>query len=170
MATRTCYGQAFIQGDKLVQETVTFTDTGNVYNGINVIIEDIWEDLLADSHQYKLSGKKYFYWEYTQTNDEDVDITIKFEAPVPKPRLFDPTGLLKEIDPSSYQGEYPKYWIEKINESRKNYENKIAIQKKEIIFAENKTVNFDDGSIVDNPGYTVVNNDLGYIESLISIF
>ena len=170
MATRTCYGQAFIQGDQLVQETITFTDTGEAYNGINVIIEDIWEDLLADSHQYKKSGKKYFYWEYTQTNDEDTDITIKFEAPVPKPRLFDSTGLLEEIDPTPYQGEYPKYWIEKINESRKNYENKIAIQKKEIIFAENKTVNFDDGSIVDNPGYKVVNNDLGYIENLISIF
>ena len=170
MATRTCYGQAYIVGKQLVQDTITFSESGVAYNGTNVIIEDIWEDLLADSHQYKKSGKKYFYWEYTQTNDEDMDITIKYECPAPKATLFDPSGLEPELDPEKYSGEYPKYWIEKINESRKNYEDSIAIQKKEIVFADNKTINFDDGSVVDNPKYSVKNNDLGIIDSLLSIF
>ena len=165
MATRTCYGQAYILEDQLVQETITFTDSGDSFNGTNVIIENIWEDLLANSHQYKKSGKKYFYWEYTQTNDEDNDITVKFEAPKPKSGLF---GENPSVD--DYDGEYPKYQVAKIIESIENYENKIAIQKKEIIFADNKTVNFQDGSIVDNEGYTVINSDLGDIESLLSMF
>ena len=65
----------------LFKDTVTFSEGGQVYNGTNVVIEDIWEDLMADSHQYKKSGKKYFYWEVSITNDEDELITIKFECP-----------------------------------------------------------------------------------------
>jgi hypothetical protein len=169
MADRICYGQAYILGNQLIQDTITFTEDGHAYNGTNIIIEDIWEDLLADSHQYKKSGKKYFYWEYTQTNDEDQDILIKYEAPSPKPGLFDPSGL-EELNPDDYNGEYPKYWIEKINEAKKNYEDKTAIQKKEIVFADNKTVNFDNGAIVNNSKYTVKNNDLGFIENLLAMF
>ena len=72
MATRTCYGQAYILEDQLVQETITFTDSGDSFNGTNVIIENIWEDLLANSHQYKKSGKKYFYWEYRSKIVQDL--------------------------------------------------------------------------------------------------
>jgi hypothetical protein len=169
MADRICYGQAYILGNQLIQDTITFTEDGHAYNGTNIIIEDIWEDLLADSHQYKKSGKKYFYWEYTQTSDDDLDITIKFECPNPKPRLFDTTGM-KDLNPDDWTGEYPKYWVGKFIEAKENYEDKIAIQKKEIVFADNKTVNFDDGSIVENEKYTVKNNDLGFIESLLSMF
>ena len=103
------------------------------------------------------------------TNDEGDDITIKYEAPAPKPRLFDSTGVA-ELNPDDWAGEYPKYWVQQIIDARKNYEDSMAIQKKEIVFAENKTINFEDGSIVDNPKYTVKNNDLADIESLLSLF
>ena len=76
MADKVCYGQPYILKDQLIQDTVTFSEGGQVYNGTNVVIEDIWEDLMADSHQYKKSGKKYFYWEVSITNDEDELITI----------------------------------------------------------------------------------------------
>ena len=104
------------------------------------------------------------------TNDEDELITIKFECPNPKPGLFDSTGLVEELNPDDYAGEYPKYWAQKINEAKQNYEDKMAIQKKEIVFAENTTVNYEDGSIVVNEKYSVKNNDLGFIEKLLSIF
>ena len=57
MADKVCYGQPYILKDQLIQDTVTFSEGGQVYNGTNVVIEDIWEDLMADSHQYKQSGK-----------------------------------------------------------------------------------------------------------------
>jgi len=170
MADKVCYGQPYILKDQLIQDTVTFSEGGQVYNGTNVVIENIWEDLMADSHQYKKSGKKYFYWEVSVTNDEDELITIKFECPNPIPGLFDSTGLVEELNPDDYAGEYPKYWAEKINEAKQNYEDKMAIQKKEIVFAENTTVNYEDGSIVVNEKYSVKNNDLGFIEKLLSIF
>ena len=160
-----CYGQAYIIDDQLIQDTITFTETGQSFNGTNVIIENIWEDLLASSHQYKKSGKKYFYWEYTQTNDEGQDIFIKYEAPTPKENLFG-----EDLNPNDWEGEYPKYWVSKIVESIKNYEDKAAIQKKEIIFADNKTVNFETGEPQNNSGYTVKNTDTGFIESLLSLF
>ena len=170
MADRICYGQAFILKNSLIQDIVKFTDTGGAYNGTNVIIEDIWEDLMSGSHQYQRAGKKYFYWEYTMTNDEGENILIKFECPNPKPGLFDSTGMEEELNPDDYEGEYPKYWAEKINEARKNYEDKMAIQKKEIVFAENTTVNYEDGSIVVNEKYTVKNDNLGFVEKLLSLF
>ena len=154
MADKVCYGQPYILKDQLIQDTVTFSDGGQVYNGTN----------------YKKSGKKYFYWEVSITNDEDELITIKFECPNPKPGLFDSTGLVEELNPDDYAGEYPKYWDQKINEAKQNYEDKMAIQKKEIVFAENTTVNYEDGSIVVNEKYSVKNNDLGFIEKLLSIF
>ncbi len=167
MANRICYGQAYIVENSLVQDTVTFNETGDSFNGTNTIISDIWEDLLAETHQYKKSGKKYFYWEYTQTNDEGDDIKIKFEAPMPKENLFDDeSGDLRE----DLTGEYPKYWIERIKKSRENYENKAAIQKKEVVFADNKTVNFETGEVQNNESYTVKNNDTGFIENLLSLF
>lgn len=171
MADKVCYGQPYIVKDQLIQDTVTFTEGGESYNGTNVIIENIWEDLMAGSHQYKKSGKKYFYWEVTWTNDEGEDIFVKYECPNPTPGLFDSTGLKEELDPEEYEeGSYPRYWAEKINKAKKNYEEKAAIQKKEIIFAENKTVDYQNGSIVTNEKYSVKNSDLGFIENLLSIF
>ena len=37
MAQKICYGQAYILKDQLIQDTITFTDEGEVYNGTNVI-------------------------------------------------------------------------------------------------------------------------------------
>ena len=184
-----CLGQAYILQDQLVQDTITFITTGEgvnvkteVVEGRDVIIEDIWEDLNAEdeTHQYKKSGTKYFYWEYTQTNDEGNDIPMKFEAPQPKLTFFetDDIKVLKDnYDNGDYdQKEYPKYWAEKIIEANDNYNERYAIQKKEIVFAETKGPNYaydkDDPesgeSTLVHEKFTVKNNDLGMIDSILS--
>ena len=42
--SKTVYGQAYLQDDSLVQETITFTEgQSDCTNGINVIVQDIWQ-------------------------------------------------------------------------------------------------------------------------------
>ena len=168
MATKKVYGQAWIQNNKsLVQDIITFNDNGIQTDSTEVIIEDIWEDLKdnTSSHKYKFNGKKYFFWEYTMTSDEGEDIKIKFEAPRPKPGLFP-----EPYDPEDYSEPYAKYWVGKLKESTENYEDKIAIQKKEVIFPTHTVTNFETGEpeIVDE--IIVKNTDLSDISSLLSLF
>ena len=57
--SKTVYGQAYIYNDSLIQETITFTEgQSDCINGINVIVENIWTDLMSASGQYRFNGAK----------------------------------------------------------------------------------------------------------------
>lgn len=166
--SKTVYGQAFIQDDKLVQETITFTEgQSDCVSGINVIIPNIWDDLMSVSGQYKYNDSKtYFYWSYTMTsvNDDDITVSVNYTCPQPKDDLLDP-----DMSDDGVSGEWAKYWLKKIKDANKNAENSLAIQRKEVTFPGTSYVK-QDGEIEVIDDYVFRNNDLGDITNLLRLF
>lgn len=166
--SKTVYGQAFIQDDSLVQETITFTEgQSDCTNGINTIIPNIWTDLMSASGEYKFNDRKnYFYWEYDMTSLEDDDITVKvnFNCPQPKEGLLTP-----DMEDSEVEGEWAKYWLEKIKTATENAENSLAIQRKEVTFPGTSYIK-QDGEVETIDDYVFRNNDLGDITNLLRLF
>ncbi len=167
--SKTIKGQAWINGDALVQEQVLIVPGSLVGSVTNVVslIPNIWEDLLSANGTYKYNSKKdYFFWEIQQTSmEDDTDITIRFECPRPKEGLFE-----EPYDPESVEGEYAKYWVGKFKIASENYEEKIAIQKKEIVFPGTSYYDVSKEEMVTTEETRVKNNDLGDIENLLSLF
>lgn len=189
MEGKTIKGQPYILGDSLVQDQTKITSKGKAIDiPAAVIIEDIWENLKNNtpytydngSKSYKTNSKKdYFYWEVKQTSIEsdDIEVTINFECPKPKEGLYDDL-LANDTDPSdnsvTSKGDYTAYWYNKIYTARKNYQNEMTIQKKEVTFepvtmTDYSTENFGEVREVV-PGYTIKNDDLGDISNLLSLF
>lgn len=156
-------GNVWIQGNSLVQEQLLILPKKDIITNVVTLIEDIWKDLTTEG-TYKYNQKKtYFYWEYQETSHEDdmVEITSKFECPRPK------EGLFKEpYDPESVTGEYAKHWVGILKNAQENYENKIAIQKKEVTFKGSSYVGLD-GNVVKVNDIQVKNNDIGDITNLL---
>lgn len=164
--SKTIKGNAWINKDTLYQEQILVIPGKDCITNVVVLIENIWDDLLSDSGTYKTNGKGYFYWEYemTDTENDDIDVTIKLECPRPK------EGILKEpYNPDSETGKYAKYWAGKYKTAQENYEDKAAIQRKEITFQGSNYVN-QNGEIVEVEEQKVKNNDIGDITNLLSLF
>ena len=166
--SKTVYGQAFIQDNKLVQETITFTEgQSDCISGINVIIPDIWDDLMSASGQYKYNDSKtYFYWSYTMTSvdNDDITVNVNYTCPQPKDGLLNP-----DMNDNSVNGEWAKYWLKKIKDANKNAENSLAIQRKEVTFPGTSYVK-QDGEVEVIDDYVFRNNDLGDITNLLRLF
>lgn len=163
--TRTIKGQAWIQENKLVQEQILLMPNKPDSSNVIALIEDIWEDLKGVG-TYKTNGKGYFYWEYTMTDTEDdsVEVTVKFECPKPKEGLFS-----EPYDPDKQTGEYSKYWVNRLRVAKENYEYKATIQKKEVIFPGTEYVN-SNGELVKVEATKFTNNDIGDITNLLNMF
>ena len=92
--TKTIYGQAWVQGDSLVQEQLLVSSDPKIPVTENVIslIDNIWDNLTTDkessTYGYKTNGKKYFYWEVEVTSLEDETVKVKIEAPVPTREVY----------------------------------------------------------------------------------
>ena len=166
MDSKIIKGQAWIQGDSLVQEQILIVPNSAATRNVVVLIDNIWEDLTSDEGTYKYNGKNYFYWEYkmTDTEDDDSEITIKFECPRPKSGLF-----TEPYDPEKVNGKYSKYWVSKLEQATNNFEYKAAIQKKEIVFPGTSYVN-QEGELVKVEETRICNNDLGDISNLLGFF
>jgi hypothetical protein len=168
-STKTIKGQAWIEGNKLVQEQILLTSThANTLNTV-VLIDDIWADLTSASGTYKVSpnNSRYFYWEYqmTDTEDDEHEVTVKFECPKPKEGLF-----TEPYDPNSVEGDYAIYWVTKMKEAVENYEYKAAVQKKEIIFPGTSYMSPDTNTIEQVQEIKVKNSDISDISNLLSLF
>lgn len=186
--TKVIKGQAWIKvltddnkkeiKSSLVQEEITFYLDGRIETTTVTLIDDIWDDLTEEGGSYKSNAKKdYFYWEYQMTSidDDATTVTIKYDCPRPKEGLFgmyvDEDGnYVPLIDPSEAKGDYAKYWVNKLQESTKNYEYKMAIQKKEIIFPETEYFDPNTGEQKTVDEIKVVNTDLGDITNLLNLF
>ena len=190
MAEKIIKGQPYILGNSLVQDQTKISGNGRAKDiPAAVIIENIWNNLKdntpytyeGNSASYKTNSKKdYFYWEVKQTSIEsdDINVTINFECPKPKEGLYDDL-LENDTDPDSQEvlnmGDYTAYWYKKVYTARKNYENEMAIQKKEITFSDYTTTDYTDkngtfGEQINKPGYTIKNDDLGDISNLLALF
>lgn len=152
----------------LVQDQFLVVPSQAVAKNTIELVGNLVNDLKSEG-TYKWNGKKYFYWEYqmTDTTDDDVVTTEKFECP--PPRYFG-DNFFKDTDTiDTVQGDYSKYWIQKIETARENFEYKEAIQKKEIIFPKTQYVN-SNGELVKVDEIRVANTDLGDITNLLGLF
>lgn len=163
--SRIVKGQAWIQGDKLVQEQILITPGSVSLTNVVALIENIWEDLIGTG-TYKTNGRGYFYWEYkmTDTEDDNVEMVVKFECPKPKEGLFQ-----EPYDPSKCSGEYSKYWVGRLKTAVDNFELKSTVQRKEVIFPGTTYVD-SKGDVVELEDTKFSNNDLGDITNLLNIF
>ena len=163
--SRIVKGQAWIQGDKLVQEQILITPGSVSSTNVVALIENIWEDLIG-AGPYKTNGRGYFYWEYkmTDTEDDNVEMVVKFECPKPKEGLFQ-----EPYDPSKCSGEYSKYWVGRLKTAVDNFELKSTVQRKEVIFPGTTYVD-SKGDVVELEDTKFSNNDLGDITNLLNIF
>lgn len=191
-------GEAWILGDKLVQDQTVFSDSDASINGettVVTLIENIWDDLFSGSGEYKWNNKTYFYWEYemTDTTSDSGDlITVKFECPSltyekAKERLI-PGNTPEERDEKEAElvasqgfpfddprkaslgkGDYVDYYITKFIEA---YENSLKygnIQRTEVTFPGSSHIALD-GSTVVIEEVTVKNYDFGDMYNLLSSF
>ena len=100
----------------------------------------------------------------TDTEDDNVEIVVKFECPKPK------EGLFKEpYNPKEQIGEYAKYWVTRLKTTVDNYELKSTVQRKEVIFPGTTYVD-SKGEVVELEDTKFSNNDLGDITNLLNIF
>lgn len=167
--SKTIKGQAWIIGDKLIQEQILLLTNGNSSTNNVAIIDDIWKNLVDGSETYpvKYNDKKnYFYWEYqmTDTLDDTTEITVKFECPTPKEGLF-----TEPYDPSTAKTEWAKYWLTKYKTTQDNAKI-MNIQKTEYTLPGSKILNFGTGLQETQEDITFKNNDIGDISNLLSMF
>ena len=166
METKTIKGQAWIEGDDLVQEQILITSTGrDSYNTV-ILVKNIWDDLTKENHEYKVGKKGYYYWDYkmTDTEDDTIEKDIQFECPKPKVDLF-----TEPYNPDNVDGEYAKYWVEKLKITQENADKCSSIQRKEILFAGTSYTD-QQGNIVTIEDQVENNSDLGDITNLLSMF
>ena len=88
--TKTIKGQPYLQGKTLYQEQILMSPGVVSTSQTIVLIADIWKDLIEGPTTAKTNNKGYFYWEVTMTDPEndDVELTIKFECPRPISTVF----------------------------------------------------------------------------------
>lgn len=170
MESKTIKGQAWIEGNSLVQEQILFIPGKSITaTNVVVLINDIWADLMSSAGKYKVSpnNSRYFYWEYKQTDtaDDDNEITVRIECPKPKEDLFN-----EPYNPDDYESEWAKYWVGKMKEAVSNYETRAAIQKKEIIFPGTEYVDPGTGELVKVSETRVKNTDVSDITNLLNLF
>lgn len=170
--SKTIKGQVWIQHisdyprkDSLVQEQLLVIPKQDITTNTVTLIENIWDDLKSEG-TYKWNGKKYFYWEYkmTYTENEDVEVAVKFECPRPYNDFFS-----EEDTEETVIGDYAKYWIKRYKTAEENFEYKESIQKKDIIFPPTQYVN-SNGELVEVDEIKVSNNDIGDITNLLNLF
>lgn len=165
MSSKTIKGQAWIQGDSLVQEQILIAPGLASSTNVISLIPDIWADLTSGAGKYKTNGKGYFWWEIKVTDmNEDSEVTIKYECPRPKEGLY-----LEPYDLSKADGEYSKYWIGRLKAAVANYEASSAIQKKEIVFPGTSYIN-QNGNLVELTETKENNSDIGDITNLLGMF
>jgi hypothetical protein len=159
-------GQAWIDGKSLVQEQIMIIPGKSAITNTIVLVEDIWEDLKSASGTYKTKDNKYFYWEYKMTDSEndDVEIDVKYECPKPKIGVFP-----EPYDPETVEGEYAKYWVGRMKEASENYEKAYAIQRKEILLKGTEYMD-QEGNIATIEDSVESNTNLGDIMNLLNLF
>lgn len=164
--TKTIFGQAYIVGDSLVQDQMLLAPGGILSNNTVVLIKDIWEDLQSETGKVKSNSKGYFYWEVTMTSSEndDVNLVVRVEAPRPKPGLWG-----EDLSKVKANSEWAKWWLKKAQGAANNYEKEYAIQKKHITLAGTSYIS-QTGSTITLEDKVVQNNGLGDIENLLTIF
>lgn len=156
-------GQAWLSGDTLLQTITTFEEDGSVTEHNNVLVEDIWVDLLSDSGTYKVNEtKRFFYWEYMMTDSENDDLEVKilFSCPTPKP----------DLDLEEGSGEWVEYWKKRIETYKSNFEKRSTIQPQTVDLGSYNYMNPATGQIENRPAESYERDGLSDIQNLLFLF
>ena len=168
--TKTIYGQAWVQGDSLLQEQLTVSAGMPIIENTVTLIDNIWDNLTtepgASEYGYKTNGKKYFYWEVKMTDIGDDSIThnVCIECPKPKSGLFE-----EPYDVDKVEGAYAKFWVNQFRIADENNKASFAIQKKSVTFPKSSYYSQKE-EIIEVPEIKVENNDIGDITNLLGLF
>ena len=185
------YGQAWIEGDSLVQEVITFTQGSDNLTQVDVLVANIWDNLKGTAagkieppvsientatgndpaflgYFQSPSNPKFFFWKIRQTPiDNGSDFYIAYPCPEPKGDTFEPP-----YNPSDYSDStepWAHYWVTKIKEADENYEKSATIQRNEVVFPGTSFIGQDGDEVTIND-FTYINNDLGDISNLLRLF
>ena len=169
MTSKTIKGQAWIMGNKLLQDQTLILSNGETSNNTVALVEDIWKDLTSDNGTYKYNGKSYFYWTYKMTSMEDdsVEVEVMIECPRPKDGMWGEGPFDQEL--ATAKGDWAKYWLKKFKTAYDNAVNSQTIQPKEILFPGTKYVT-STGDLKEVEEKRIQRDDLGDIENLLSAF
>lgn len=169
MTSKTIKGQAWIMGNKLLQDQTLILSNGETSNNTVALVEDIWKDLTSDSGTYKYNGKSYFYWTYKMTSmeDDNTEVEVMIECPRPKDGLWGDGPFDQEL--ATANGEWAKYWLRKFKTAYDNAVNSQTIQPKEILFPGTQYVT-PTGDLKEVEEKRIQRDDLGDIENLLSAF
>ena len=95
------------------------------------------------------------------------EVTVEFSRyPITPPAVLPDTLN----DPDTVQGDYAKYWVSKFKIAAENYEERIAIQRKQITFPGTEYIEANSGQTREIEQVTIDNTDLGTIENLLNLY
>lgn len=179
-------GQAWISATgSLLQDQICIYPDGRSTSNVVALIPDVWENLFTgggnnqeDVDYIWTNNKGFYFWKVKTTDIGDDSIEVDVFIQCPKPRYEDIDRLLSteisprtvEINGSSVE-EIPwvTYWAERYRTTLKNAEDKLAIQKKEIVFPGTSYID-QHGNTVEVEEKKETNYELGSIANLLSMF
>ena len=144
--SKTVKGQPYIMNDQLLQDQILLVTSDNktvrTASGTEVIVDNIWDDLLSTSGKWKRK-KNYFYWEVEVSDtldDRGTDATVQqmIECPRPTPELFN-----YDFSEDSSDSEWAAFWKSKfLTVYNSPYNGVNAVYKKEVILPGTKYIKF----------------------------
>ena len=116
--SKTIYGQAWVAGDKLLQDQTVIYPEGKYTENTVVLIENIWDNLFThggsevDGTQYKTNKKGYFYWpvKCTPLYSDEETVTVFIECPKPREEQFERLEEVEIQDGEDVKEDWAKYW------------------------------------------------------------
>ena len=169
-------GQAWIKGDKLLQDQIVFLNNIPTEN-IVVLISNIWDNLLKGPKEgeptAKTNGKGYFYWELEINSIDNESELVKFLVECPKPREEDFIESSEEASNlATYKdsSEWANYWYERYKTAMENAEKKMTIQRKEVVFGGSNYIDPNGEPQTIEEKHVQTDHVLGSIANLLMMF
>lgn len=170
-------GQAWVSGNELLQDQIVFLNGIPTENTV-VLISDIWDNLFknGDNNYVVKSNKKgYFYWEVPVTpidNDNIGQLNEKMLIECPKPRedQFDRLNEVQVEEGEDVSEVWAKYWKKRFDTTLKNAEEKMTIQRKEVIFGGSNYIDPNGEPKTIEEKHVQTDHELGSIANLLMMF
>ena len=194
------YGQAWIEGNSLVQEVITFTTGSDNTSKVEVLIADIWTNLkgtveavteapagteesasgndpAVKGYFQSPSNPKFFYWKIRQTPVDGTGSDFYLTYPCPEPGLdvsvYPPVPIFNPpYDPSDYDENAEPWAYYWVGKLKEAADNyeKYAAIQRKEVLFPGTSYVGQSGDTVIVPDTTFINNDLGDISNLLRLF